>query len=173
MATLCAALTTLAWQGCQVPLTRRSAFAAAGLAVVTACTSRERSAPAPAVDPDDALRSSAVAREQALLVAYDDALAAAPALAARIAPLRAEHATHLAALLGPTSSPSPAPSAPTPSTPTSSTPSQAPGSLLLGLVVLERATASAHASAALTASRRLAPVLASLAACEASHVVVL
>jgi hypothetical protein len=136
-----------------VHLTRRHLLVTTGLAGAAGCTSN-KAAPAPKpVDPDIALRSAAVARERALLRAYDDALAAHPALAARLTPLRADHVIHLAALRAPSATPIPAP-------------------LLAGtpLHLLEKDTASAHAAAALLASRELAPVLASLAACESSHV---
>ncbi|MGB8651988.1 MAG: hypothetical protein WCD35_15150, partial [Mycobacteriales bacterium] len=62
-------------------------------ALLTACTaSPPRRAQRP--DPDLALAAAAVAREQALLSAYDEALAAAPALAGELGPLRADHAAH-------------------------------------------------------------------------------
>lgn len=125
------------------------------VAMLTACTrtSRRPAAAPPVVDPDVALRAAAVAREQALLDAYD-AAATTPALQARLSPLRAEHAVHLQALGG-----GPAVAGPAP--PTSPTVAQ--------LAALERVTAAAHRDAAVTASRRLAPVLASLAASETTH----
>ena len=132
---------------------RRQLLAAAALLPVAACTTSD-DRPA-RVDPDDALRAAAVERERALLSSYDAVLAALPTLAARLAPLRAEHEQHLAALAAP--SPSPSPSA----APTVRTVAQ--------LVALERTTAAAHATDALSASRELAMVLASLAASEASH----
>jgi hypothetical protein len=158
-----------------VHLTRRSALASAGLALVTACT-RRTARPARVLDPDEALKAAAVVREQALLNAYDDALRTAPALAARLAPLRADHAEHLAALSGAASPGAPATSgaASTPSTGAASTPGgQPPQAVLHALATLERTAATGHTADALIASRRLAPVLASLAACEASHLVVL
>jgi hypothetical protein len=135
--------------------TRRSVLTAAAVggaaAGLTGCTSKTRTAPAP-VDPDVALRTAAAAREQALLDAYDAVIAASPAQAARLAPLRAEHVEHLTAL-GATAAPGRA--------------------AATDLKALERITAAAHATAVLTASRRLAPLLASLAAAESTHVVVL
>lgn len=156
-------------------LTRRAALLSGGLSLgaglLTACTSRTRPRATPRpVDPDTALRDAAVARELALLAAYDDLLATSPALAPRLGALRAEHEEHLRAL-------GQAPPSPTPSSPAASPPSSPPSSPLPGGLVrlraLERSTAEAHAAAALTASRRLAPALASLAASEASHAAVL
>ncbi len=142
--------------------TRRAVLSAGAVGLVAACTrSRRPSSGRPArPDPDVALTAAAVDRELALLTAYDAALAATPALASRLAPLRAEHAEHLLALgAGRTPADSPA------SSPTSST--------LTSLGAAERAAAAAHATAALSASVRLAALLASLAASEASHQVAL
>jgi hypothetical protein len=136
-----------------VHLTRRHLLTTTGLAGVAACTTRKAAFPPKSVDPDVALRAAAVAREQALLAAYDAALAARPALATKLTPLRADHVTHLAALTAP-----------------NATSTAAPAPATSPLAHLERTTAAAHAAAALLASRELAPVLASLAACESSHV---
>jgi hypothetical protein len=147
-----------------VHLTRRQALLSAGGLLLSACTSRSGPRPAPVVDPDVALKAAAVARERALLAAYDTALATVPALAARLAPLRAEHLAHLTALGATLPSPTPTP------TPAGSGPAPV---VLQQLKALERSSAQAHGNDALSASRELAPVLASLAASEASHGVVL
>jgi hypothetical protein len=121
--------------------------------------------------PDVVLADAAAARERSLLAAYDAALGLAPALAERLAPLRAEHAEHLAAL--------DVPQLPTPSTEPSATPTPAPvlpadpPALLVALAGLERSAATAHADACVRAGRGLAVVLASAAASEASHPVAL
>lgn len=135
-------------------LSRRALLGLAAALPLAACTSDD--GPPPAPDPDDLLRDAAVARERALLAMYDGQTALSPALAG----VRAEHAEHLAALLGAatTAEPSAAPSAPV---------------AVAALVAAEREAAAAHGSAALEASRELAGVLASLAASEASHAVVL
>ena len=147
-------------------MTRRSAIAAAGVSLASACTWRHRRPPAALptapVDPDVAARAAAVQREQALVTGYDQALLAAPSLASRLAPLRADHVAHLAAL---GATPPVASSAPHVA--------QLPAAVLRGLRSLEHSAADGHATAAATTSRRLAPVLASLAACEASHGVAL
>ncbi len=153
-------------------LTRRNVLAAAGLGLAAACTSGSHPAPTPVVDPDDALHVAALAREAALLTAYDEVLTAAPSLAARLMPLRADHAEHLTALQVARPTPSPVePSritgAPTPQPRTDDRTD--PATAVRRLISLESASAAGHASGAVAASRRLAPLLASLAACEASH----
>lgn len=147
-------------------LTRRAALTLPVL-VVAACTDASPRPPSRPVDPDVALVASAVAREQALLEAYDALAAGTPRLARLLTALRRDHEQHLAALVaaGPSATPTPV------ATTTPAPPAPATG---LGAVrQLVRATERAHAAAVLQASPRLAPVLASLAACEASHLVVL
>ena len=147
-------------------MTRRSAIAAVGLSMASACTWRHRrpaaAMPSTPVDPDVAARAAAVQREQTLVTGYDHALLVAPSLAPRLAPLRADHVAHLAAL---GSSPGPAAAA--------APVAQVPAAVLRQLRSLEHSAADSHAAAAVTSSRRLAPLLASLAACEASHGVAL
>ena len=125
---------------------------------LAACTDSAPPVPTPPVDPDVALREAAVVRERALLAAYDALLAASPEAAARLAPLRAEHEAHLAALGG---TAVPAGTAP-PATPVAA-------GTVADLVRLERETATAHAAATVPASPGLAALLAQLAASEASH----
>jgi hypothetical protein len=146
-----------------VHLTRRHLLATTGLAGVAACTHSKAVPRPPRLDPDVALRAAAVTRELALVAAYDAALAAHPALAARLTPLRADHVTHLAALHPPTTTETTTPTA-------TAAPALVPVPAGTPLAHLERTAAAAHAAAALIASRKLAPVLASLAACECSHV---
>lgn len=148
-----------------------AALAGVGLA---AC-SEEVPPPAPApVDPDVALRHAAAERERALLQAYDAVLAVLPDLRARLLPIRAQHAEHLTVLLDPATSPAASPTASPPAAPPPTAP--VPGSppeALAALAVQERAAGDAHGGAALSASRALAGVLASLSASELSHPVAL
>lgn len=141
---------------------RRLLQAVAALPLLAACRPAKRPA---TPDPDAALRTAAVERERMLLALYDAAAAGSgPADAAVLQAVRAEHAEHLAALLGratPSPSPSPAPSP-------VATPATRPQ-----LVAAERSAAQAHAAAAVTAGAELAGLLASLAASEASHPVAL
>ena len=127
--------------------------------VAAACTSEGAKRPAP-VDPDDRIRALAIARERALIEHYR-ATATTPQIAAKTAGLAEQHEQHLAALGAPSPSPSSSPT-PAPLPPT-----------VAQLAAAEHAAAVAHAAAALHASRSLAAVLASLAASEASHAVVL
>lgn len=174
---------------------RRAVLRAAPAAVVAAalagCTSGSvpdvDPVPSASPDPDDTLRESAAERERGLLREYDWLLLALPELAARLAPLRAHHAEHLAALVGPSAgappsaaaaapsgrpSPSAAAPAPPPSAPAPPPPADVPA-VLARLVAAERAAGAAHARDCLAASRSLAPVLASLSASELSHPVAL
>ncbi len=153
--------------------TRRAVLTAGpALLVMPACTADEPPARPQPVDPDDALRSAAAQRERDLLQEYDAVLAARPALAARLLPVRAHHAEHLEALLGPPSTGSPGPSA-TAAVPPAVPPPADDAAALARLVAAERAAGDGHAADCLAASRRLAPVLASLSASELSHPVAL
>lgn len=144
------------------PSRRRLLQAALLAPVVTACTTQgspDRGQP----DPDAAIRASAIARERGLVDSYRAAAASSSSkVASKTAGLAEEHEEHLAALRAP---------APTPAA--SSPPAAGSVPTLAELAAAERAAAGAHAAAALHASRPLAAVLASLAASEASHAVVL
>ena len=124
----------------------------------------EKSKTPATVDPDVALRSGALQREQELLAAYTAAVGARPDLAPRLQGPMSHHAEHLTRLgqAGGTSTPGASPSASPPS-----------GDLLLGLRRLEQQAVAAHSSAALTASPDLARLLASMAASSATALVVL
>ena len=140
--------------------TRRQALAAGAAVLVTGCTTSVP--PRPRVrTTDDALREAAAAREQALVDACAAAARAHPERATELQGLLSDHAAHLVQL-GPVSVPTP-----------TATPAATGASSLRALAARERAAAAAHASAALTASRELAALLASLAACEASHAALL
>lgn len=150
-----------------------AAPAAAGLAVLTSCTSGSPSGPptpSAAPDPDLALRAAAVAREQELIRAYDAALLAVPTLRDRLLVLRAEHQAHLGALGAAPASP--AVGSPLVGEPTGS-PTGTTDAHLAGLRSAERVVGSAHTAGLRTASAALAVVLATLAASEAAHEVAL
>ncbi len=135
--------------------TRRQVLASAVVLGATACTSGRPGR----TNPDTALRSAAVERERALIAAYDALLARRPADAPLLRALRAEHASHLAAL-DPLAAPPSASASPPPVD-------------RARLRALERAAATAHGAAAVGAGRALAGVLASCSASEASHAVAL
>lgn len=193
-----------------------SVMGAAGASLLSGCKPASSSGEAPtdtqrggaagastpgAGGPDDpaikALAHRVAADETALLAAYDKALAAHPELAAALAPLRDDHARHLAAVLPG----SPTPSAPPTSTPastvartatTSAAPTSAaasnavassagpPGAAGLGpapvlgqLAALEAAAAAARLNDFPAGSGSLARLLASIGGCEAAHASVL
>jgi hypothetical protein len=162
------------------PTRRQVLLAGATLTVASAaaCTTKKRPEPA-GPDPDERLRAEAVAREQALVEAYLAALKEHPGLTHSLGPVLGDHAAHLAALGGTPPSADATPDAsPTPGrvTPAGRTTQQ---EQLRQLLAQERHAAAAHAKAAEVAeadvecARTLAPLLASLAASEASHAVVL
>ena len=144
----------------------------AGLALAGLAGACEAGTPAPAPDPasptpppPDALLAELV-DERSLLATYDRAIARHPALRARLAGPRADHAEHVGALERLLTAP---PSA-------SPVPVGVPGTTAGALAALrsaERAASNARASAALTASADRAGVLASIAASEATHGLVL
>lgn len=141
---------------------------AVGASLTAACTTK-RTVPLPP-NPDVALRAAAVAREQALIAAYESAAFAHPDLADLLSRLKADHEAHLAELR-PSGTPTPLAAFTRP------TPVPQPPAVLAkaraDLAALERTAAVEHARDCATASRSLAPLLAMLAACESSHAAVL
>jgi hypothetical protein len=140
------------WQADGVQPSRRTVLVAGALTLTAAC--RNRRSPTPAPDPDDALRAAALEREQELLAAYQSVIARRPALAPQLRPLAADKAVHVAALGVPTAAPSEV-------------------TTIAQLRALERSAATAHGRAAVSASRALAPLLASLSASSSCGAVVL
>jgi hypothetical protein len=149
----------------------------AGLATagLTACTGDDEPASPGRPHPDLLRAEAAVSRERRLVAAYDLAASRAPELAERLAPLRAEHLEHLAAL-GVTDLAAPATADPTADPTASPSPPPEPpplpddvGALLPALAELERGAAGEHAAVAVHCGRGLAVVLATAAASEASH----
>lgn len=135
-------------------------------------------------DPDVVALRAALADEDELLAAYDATLAAHPALAPTLQPLRAEHAEHRRVVLDrlgddaeaepqaadtPPGEASPEP-APGPSGPV--VPAE-PGAAVTELSRREDDAARGRRRSALSVSAPLAPLLGSVAASEASHPLVL
>ena len=139
---------------------------AAAVAVLPACDLLDRGPDEPAAPtPDEVLRSSAAADEGALLVRYDAVLARHPGLATRLTSLRAAHAEHLATLVAPVPSPSPSTAPAVPADPRAA---------LRELLGLERTASAARTTWARTAEAPdLVALLGSMAACEATHALVL
>jgi hypothetical protein len=115
---------------------------------------------------------AALAREQQLLHGIDAAIRADPTLGVRLTPLRADHTAHLQLLQGLSSRYGPTPAGGSGSSATRPTPTPTPTGVA-GVLRAELAASRATAAAALTAAGGDAGLLASIAACEATHAVVL
>lgn len=145
-------------------VTRRTALGLAGVAAaqfVVACSSTPEPGASTSTDPDASVREEQAAAEDALIAAYDTALALGPepTIAALLTTLRDQHIAHRGALL-------PEPSSP-PSSPASGT---ARAVDLDGLIALERAAARERRAACVEASSAdLTRLLALICASEASH----
>ncbi|MFI9154655.1 hypothetical protein [Streptomyces sp. NPDC053367] len=143
---------------------RRTLFAsAAGGLLVAGCSSGSEdrdSATGGAPAAGERARVRAAADSAALVERYDAVLAAHPALAGRIRPLREETARHVAAFGGVRRSPRPSAPAPAPATPEAA---------LAGLAAAERELADRRAEALLEVPGELARLLASVAAAGAGH----
>jgi hypothetical protein len=166
------------------------ALAAAPAALVAACRDSPTAAPPPTGSPTSPAAPDPLAEhlaaERRLLAGYQATIARHPSLATRLAPLRDDHVAHVAALgselgIAPPSGTAPAgttgPASPT-ATPTPEASARAavpgtPAGAVAALRAAERAAAAARSAACLTASPDRAPLLASIAACEASHGVLL
>ncbi|WP_329221545.1 hypothetical protein OG352_31290 [Streptomyces sp. NBC_01485] len=163
---------------------RRSLLAsAAGAALLVGCSSgageREEGEGSASGSPSVAERARARAAQESngLVARYDAVLAGHPALAVRLAPLRAEAVRHVEAFGGVRK----APAAPTPSpTVSPSASGSAPAAVvpaapvtekdaLSGLAAAERALADRRATQLLDVPGELARLLASVAAAGAAH----
>ncbi|WP_395364077.1 hypothetical protein ACHGLA_27005 [Streptomyces sp. YH02] len=165
---------------------------AAAAAALAGCTSAEDPGPrkpsAAEVEAERvaraeaALRLRSVTASRTLLERYDAALAAHPALAPRLTPLRRSVAAHAAALgeggttVRPATAPPTAPAAasPTPSASARPTPAPVPvapdpRAALKELAAAERTASDAHTAALVTAPPEYARLLASVAAAGAAH----
>jgi len=159
-----------------------SIVAAAGVSGLSgACTSTQTATRTPdqhdPPPPDPQLDD--LADEHRLLDSYDATIAAHPDLAARLTPLRAHHADHASALqlvLGSAAGgavPSPAASGPVTLPSSGPTVPASTSAALAALREAEHAAASARARSCVSARSDRAPLLGSIAACEASHEVLL
>lgn len=154
-----------------VMVSRRGLLAAGALATAAACTAGDgAAAPSPTqADPDVALRLAAQERERALISAYRREAQQLPHLAAELDAIAEHHVQHLTALGGRGASPTPTGAA----VPQRADTSPAAVAARRRLAALERSAAVQHERDAAAASLRLAPLLASLCASEASHAAVL
>lgn len=158
-----------------VVLPRRTVLglAGAGAGVLAAgCTGTGGPAatPTPTVPPPPDPLLAELADERRLVALYAATAARHPALAARLRGPGSDHADHVEALtraLDDAGSPQPTPA---PGATASPRPVPAsPAAALAGLRAAERAAAAARGAAALAAPGHRAGLLASVAACEASH----
>ncbi|MFE2431343.1 hypothetical protein ACFXJ5_31970 [Streptomyces sp. NPDC059373] len=163
---------------------RRAVLAASALPAVSAllggCSnddSARRSATSlkasPSASPGAVLQAAAGRDSAGLMAEYDAVITAYPALAGRLAPLRAEVARHAKAF-GATESATQSPSA-SPSSSASASP-VAPGTedaALAALASAEKSLADARTGALLDAPPELARLLASVAAAGSCHVLLL
>lgn len=186
--TLCPATTS---EDVAVPWTlplrpsRRSLLAgaagAAGAVLLTGCSDGGRSPDAdPGVSLERRMRETAVRDSGRLLERYDATAAAHPALAARLAPLRAAVAAHVGALASADAASGKPPGSASPSATDSSAPAGAPAvsgepvppkpeEALTALADAERSLSEARTIALAGAPGELARLLASVAACGAVH----
>lgn len=151
-------------------LTRRWLLTAAGSAAVVVAAGCYRGEPIPEAGPDPL--EPLIAAELALMATYDQIIARSPAVAARLTPVRADHAAHLDALrarIDPRRlSALPASAAPSPVIAPSTV-----AATMTKLVESEIAAAQRIGVVCLESNGELAETLASIAASEASHVVAL
>ncbi|MFI9719609.1 hypothetical protein ACIHFE_08120 [Streptomyces sp. NPDC052396] len=158
---------TTTTRGADGPRRRRVLAGGAAALLLSGCSGTARPGPADGRAPDGStLRARAARRSAELLGRYDATLAAHPALAPRLRPLRDQVARHVQALGTPTAAPSASPATTPAASPT------APGdekAALEALADAERRTTEAHTAALANAPGELARLLASIAAAGAAH----
>ncbi|HZB48444.1 MAG TPA: hypothetical protein VE547_05070 [Mycobacteriales bacterium] len=149
------------------------AGAGAGALAAAGCTAAGGPAatPAPTIPPPPDPLLAELADELTLTAAYAATVARHPALASRLTGIRDDHVEHADALRreldaagAPAPTRSPAPPRPVPAS---------PAAALAALRAAERAAAAARGAVALAAPGDRAGLLASIAACETSHLRVL
>ncbi|HEX3389232.1 MAG TPA: ferritin-like domain-containing protein [Streptosporangiaceae bacterium] len=127
----------------------------------------------PKAAPDVAVLHHAIATEQALIAQYHSALARSPGLAGTLGPLLAQHREHLARLTSMLIAPATPRATPRPS---ASATAGAPAPQAATLAALEKAETDAASSLVrrlALAPPALAQLLASIAASESSHALLL
>lgn len=162
-------------------LRRRSVLAAAAAAaaavplVAAGCKGVGGLGTLPTPAPDVAVLRGAIRTEQALIARYRAAMAGSPALAGTLAPLLAQHLEHLARLTSMLIEPSSPGATPrgSPSVSAPAGPGSPPAATLAALEADETAAASSQAGRLALAPPALAQLLASIAASEASHALLL
>ena len=159
-------------------LRRRSVIAAAAAAVplvAAGCKGVGALGAPPTTGPDVAVLKAAIRTEQALIARYRAAMGGSPGLAGTLGPVLAQHREHLARLKSMLIEPS-SPGATLRASPSVSAPpgtGSAPAATLAALEADENAAASSQAGRLALAPPALAQLLASIAASEASHALLL
>ncbi len=159
-------------------LRRRSVLAAAAVTVplvAAGCKGVGGLGTLPKAGPDVAVLRGAIGTEQALIDRYRSAMAGSPGLAGTLGPLLAQHREHLARLTSMLIEPpgrSPPPRA-APSSPGTAGTGSAPAATLAALEAAETAAARSLTARLALAPPALAQLLASIAASEASHALLL
>lgn len=153
--------------------TRRGVLASAALALpllASGCSGITVLGTPPRPLPDVATARHAIASERDLIAHYTSVLAAMPALAAQLRPLLADHTDHLARLRGRLAGPQ-ATAGPKAAGPAGGRPRVPPtqAAALAGLRTAEEAASASLLAQLQAASPSLAQLLASIAASEASH----
>ena len=157
-------------------LRRRSVLAAAAMTVPLAaagCKGVGGLGTLPKAAPDVAVLQHAIATEQALIARYHAALAGSPGLAGTLRPLLAQHREHLARLTSMLIVPATPSASPRPSASATAGAARPRAATLAALEAAETDAATSLVSRLALAPPALAQLLASIAASEASHALLL
>lgn len=157
-------------------LRRRSVLAAAAMTVpllAAGCKGVGGLGTLPKAAPDVAVLRHAIATEQALIARYHSALAGSPGLAGTLGPLLAQHREHLARLTSMLITPATPRATTRPSASATTGAASSRAATLAALEVAETDAASSLARRLALAPPALAQILASIAASEASHALLL
>lgn len=157
-------------------LRRRSVLAAAAMTaplVAAGCKGVGGLGTLPKAAPDVAVLHHAIGTEQALIARYHLALAGSPGLAGTLGPLLAQHREHLARLTSMLIAPATPRATARPSASATAGASSTRAATLAALEAAETAAASSLVRRLALAPPALAQLLASIAASEASHALLL
>jgi len=159
-------------------LRRRSVLAAAVMTVplvAAGCKGVGALGTPPEPGPDVAMLRGAIGTEQALIARYRSAMAGSPALSGTLGPLLAQHREHLARLTSMLIEPAGHGASPdtTPSAAGTAATGSGPAATLAALEAAEAGAARSLDSRLILAPPALAQLMASIAASEASHALLL
>ena len=157
-------------------LSRRSVLAATAMTVplvAAGCKGVGGLGTRPTAAPDVGVLQYAIATEQALIARYHAALAGSPGLAGNLGPLLAQHREHLARLTSMLIAPATARATPRPSASATAGAALPRAATLAALEAAETDAASSLVRRLALAPPALAQLLASIAASEASHALLL